>query len=205
VEIHLYLAEPLVRSEHQQTPEELARFKKYGFTLARKFELTPSGRLVLSVGSHYGGQKWSDTAHRTLEDQLGKVILGIEDAAERRIAANLEAKEREIRQREEQHLRDVEQVKANYQHALVEDLDKVVARHERAVRVRAFLRALAVPHQERTAAFAEWVDWAEARAAELDPLTAPQSISKVVRLDFSKLSNQQFERWLKRVPGGGSR
>jgi len=31
------------------------------------------------------------------------------------------------------------------------------------------------------------------QAAELDHLTAPQSIAKVVKLDFSKLSNQQFE------------
>ncbi len=104
-------------------------------------------------------------------------------------------------------MRDVEQVNMNDQRALVEDLDKMVSRHERASKLRAFLHALdiAVPHQERTAAFAECVDWAEARAAELDPLSAPQSISKVVRLDFSKLSNQQFEGWLKRVPGGGSR
>jgi hypothetical protein len=98
-------------------------------------------------------------------------------------------------------------VKANYQHALVEDLDKMVARYERARALRAFLHAVdvGVPHQERTAKFAEWVEWAEARAAELDPLTEPQSISKVVRLDFSKLSNQQFEGWLRRVPGGSAR
>lgn len=170
---------------------------------ARTFDLTPSGRLVLTVGSTYGGQKWSDTAHRTLEAQLGKVILGVEDAAEEKLAAE----ERAIKERDAQHMRDVEQVKANYQHALVEDLEEMVARYERARSLRAFLHALevAVPHQERTVGFAEWVEWAEARAAELDPLMEPQSISKVVRLDFSKFTNQQFEGWLKRVPGGSAR
>jgi len=184
-----------VKAQHQRTPEEEARFKKYGFALARTFELRPSGRLVLSVGSHYSGRKWSDTAHRTLEGQLGKALLGIEDVAEDRVAANLAAQEREVREREEQHLRDVEQVKVNYQRALVEDLDKMVARHERASQLRAFLHALdiAVPRQERTAGFAEWVDWAEARAADLDPLTTPKSISKVVRLDFSRLTTSSLK------------
>ena len=195
VEVHLHLVEPLVKAQHQRTPEEEARFKKYGFALARTFELRPSGRLVLSVGSHYSGRKWSDTAHRTLEGQLGKALLGIEDVAEDRVAANLAAQEREVREREEQHLRDVEQVKVNYQRALVEDLDKMVARHERASQLRAFLHALdiAVPRQERTAGFAEWVDWAEARAADLDPLTTPKSISKVVRLDFSRLTTSSLK------------
>jgi len=207
VEVDLQLVEPLVKSSHQRTPEEEASFKKYGYTFARTIDLTPSGRLVLTVGSTYGGQKWSDTAHRTLEAQLGKVILAVEDAAEQKVTARLEAEERAIQEREEQHRRDVQQVKANYQHALVEDLDEMVARFERARAIRAFLHALevAVPHQERTAKFAEWVEWAEARAAELDPLTDPQSVAKVVKLDFSRLSNQQFEGWLRRVPGGSAR
>jgi len=207
VEIDLQLVEPLVKSAHRRTPEEEASFKKHGYTFARTIDLTPSGRLVLTVGSTYGGQKWSDTEHRTLEAQLGKVILGVEDAAEQKVAAKLEAEQRAIQERQAQRRSDVEQVKANYQHALVEDLDKMVAMHERARALRAFLHALdgAVPHQERTAKFAEWVEWAEARAAKLDPLTEPQSISKVVRLDFSKLSDQQFEGWLRRVPGGSAR
>ncbi|HYQ45803.1 MAG TPA: hypothetical protein VER11_27715, partial [Polyangiaceae bacterium] len=44
-------------------------------------------------------QKWSDTAHRTLEAQLAKVILAVEDAAEGQVAAMAEAEEHAIRER----------------------------------------------------------------------------------------------------------
>jgi hypothetical protein len=55
-----------------------------------------------SGNATYSGQKWSDTAYRTLEAQLGKVILGVEDAAEEKAAAKLAAEERATRECEAQ-------------------------------------------------------------------------------------------------------
>ncbi len=74
--------------------------------------------------------------------------------------------------------------------------------YRRATTIRDFLRALdgAVGHGERSESFAEWADWAMDRATRLDPLSHPESVGKTVRLDFSRLSEEQFQKWLKRSP-----
>jgi hypothetical protein len=42
--------------------------------------------------------------------------------------------------------------------------------------------------------------WAMDCATRLDPVVHPESVAKTVRLDFSKLSEEQFRKWLSRVP-----
>jgi hypothetical protein len=169
--------------EHlNQTPHVLtAEEKRSGSFLAPKFDFHGSGTIQIVVGEswqrHVGS--WRERAPKTIEKQLGAIVLRIE-----RVAATLRARDRaneEWRQRlavaddqrkfaelRSQHLRLVEQ-----------DLERMSEQSERAARIRSFVAAArevlcVVPDSEPSA----YLAWASAYADEIDPLRHPEKIVK---------------------------
>ena len=137
-------------------------------------------------------RRWSDRKTKRLDDQLGEVIVGIEQAAET-LRLRHEERERENREREERRKRAEEaQRRADYFKALRVDLRRMSRRWTVAKEIRSFLDAVeeAVPLSDRGEAFRKWLQWAGQQADGLDPLSAPYMIGRDVEPDASQLTER---------------
>ena len=78
--------------------------------------------------------------------------------------------------------REVEQRRRAHREALTKDLAGLARSWSEAMAVRAFLAATErrVPESERQEGFSRWLDWAKQCAEEMDPLSHPERIAKVL-------------------------
>ncbi len=143
-------------------------------------ELVSSGRLTLEVNPARGaGRSWSDGVG-PLEDALGDVVLGVEDALDEHRKRREEDEARRLAEEAARARAAEEARRAEYRGALVKDLRDMAQRWEEARRVRAFLEAvepaLPVPDEQATT----WLRWAREWAQGHDPLGQPASVPKLV-------------------------
>jgi hypothetical protein len=145
------------------------------------FTHLPARRLTFRVHDLEGTgirQSWSDGRRRTLDACLGKLVAGLEFAAEVKRERRLRRGE-DRRRWEEQWAREQEAKRHRELEAARADcLRKLAADWRSAEEIRAFLRAweVAVPQAQRNGETEEWLRWAGRVAAGLDPLADPSRI-----------------------------
>lgn len=142
-----------------------------------QFEWTSTGELTFQIEARmdYGERKnWKDTKTAPLEKKLSSILAGLSSASvsikvlrEKEEARNREWAEDERRRLERAHATET-------QRRLRLSVVKHTERWERAVRLRAFIKA--VEDRLKIAPIADqemanpWIDWARKQADLLDPL-----------------------------------
>lgn len=176
---HVYplaLTERTTRVPHQPTAQELRQQERNPWTRPPKYDEEFNGRLALgSPANSWNSYSHSDGARWTLESRLGLLLQDLEHRAaeaERRDREQklLKAERRRrwyatIAQAREQQ---VEQHRAQF-------LTAQVGAWQRAAEIRAFCQTARArtgntPVQDGEA---QWLEWAEAYAARIDPLQHP--------------------------------
>ncbi|MEQ1770461.1 MAG: hypothetical protein ABL879_11535 [Devosia sp.] len=176
------IVEQVTRTGHTPTRAEVRARDRYYHSFREggkveypdipQFDWHPTGRLTLSVGS-WSSRNWNDTDRSLIEARLGGIVAAIVGLAEVK-RANEEAEERRRRSYEEACARYEAQVHARNEerrqlHALMRDASRL----QRANRLRDFIAAVedrARQDGDLTPEKRQWIAWAEAKAAWLDPL-----------------------------------
>lgn len=183
------------RTDHLPTPKELADQQRYSWTRIPKYDYAPSTRLRFELpGPHEHQQSsWADGAKSQLEDKLPEIVHEIElraDAAER---ARLQAEER----RRQEQIREQERI-ARATTKLIESrrVDVLLAQLAAWQRVRQLDEYLAtmtakitqLDDPEAAEAAREWLTWAQAYAARLDPLNGALALPPDPEPTYSALA-----------------
>jgi hypothetical protein len=176
-EIGVRVVQPSDRSEHVPTAKELADQHRYSWTHIPKYDYAPSARLKFELpGRHeYQQSSWADGARSCIEDKLPEIFRELEfraDAAARQRRADEERRRREELEEQRRiaratikliqaHRADVLKAQLTaWQHARQLD-NYLTAMHTRITQIE---------DQETAAAAREWLAWARAHTAGLDPL-----------------------------------
>ncbi|MFE3856787.1 hypothetical protein ACFXPN_37340 [Streptomyces griseorubiginosus] len=172
----LALTERTAKVPHEPTPQELRQQERNPWTRLPKYDEEFNGRLALGAptGSWYQhSYSYSDGARWTLESRLGHLLQDLE-----RLAAEAERRERE------KELRDAEQRRRWYA-AVAQAREQQIEQHRatvltgqirawrQAAEIRAFCQAARASDAPVVADEADWLEWAEAYAEQLDPLQGP--------------------------------
>ncbi|WP_371576249.1 hypothetical protein [Streptomyces sp. NBC_01314] len=174
----LTLTERTTKVPHEKTPQEIRQAQHILWPRLPKYDEEFDGRLA--IGAPAGNQyqhaySYSDSARWTLESRLGHLLQKLEH-----LAAEAE------RQQREEELRKTEQRRRWYaavaqarEHQVeryrVKVLTEQVGAWQQAVQIRAFCHAALARYGEASAPASEldWLQWAEAYAARIDPLASP--------------------------------
>ncbi|MET9100755.1 hypothetical protein [Streptomyces antibioticus] len=174
----LALTERTTKVPHEPTPQERRQQERAPWTRLPKYDEEFSGRLVLGAptGSWYQhSYSYSDSARWTLESRLGHLLQNLE-----RLAAEADRRE------QEKELREAEQRRGWYA-AIARAREQQIEQHRATVltgqirawrqadEIRAFCQAARVRASDVPVAAdeADWLEWAEAYAGQLDPLQEP--------------------------------
>jgi hypothetical protein len=184
--VELWLMEHQNQVEHVLTKKEIENRKRGSSSWVPTYDVTASGRLIFETDTPWGYElrkKWSDGKTQRLEDLLGEIVLGLEDigAAVREVS---ERNDRARRAQEDQQVeRAAEQRRRAHREGLAKDLVSLARAWSQATEVRAFLAATEqrVPEGDRHEGFVPWLDWAKEFAEELDPLSHPEKLAKVLQ------------------------
>lgn len=170
------------------TPEEEKRAAtgyRWGIP---KHDHFAGGRLQLVLHDTRGTQSsWSDTKTRTLERQLGSVLLAAEREAVRRRDQRLaderrrqEEEQRRAIEEQERKRQRLREARAKYQERLAADLRRMARAWSEAEELRQFINAVrdAMPNAAQTARTQAWLRWANAYADSMDPLVRAEEVPK---------------------------
>ena len=146
-------------------------------SVSRRFrqvrELT--GQLQLTIKtSHYNKAVWRDEPERSLEDQLGEVVVGLEAMAVEETATKARQAEAERLRWEEERRRAEVQRQQRQDANQWRRLRELAQREEEVQRMRHFvdtLRGRAADECGENEEIAAWLIWAEEWIAAWDPLT----------------------------------
>ncbi len=147
-----------------------------------------TGRLVLKITD---GQPrcWTDSPSRRVEQVLNSFVVGLVSAAEavKRQRARVEKRrqeqeEQERRRQEEERRRREEERLRREEEARFQKLEADVAAWTKAQQIRAYVDAVRTAHNEPGRVLPgndldNWLEWAEGRANELDPLTRSSALA----------------------------
>lgn len=165
--------EEVRQKAHELTERERLQEKRWGHVWTRRFDYDPTGRLSLEVDRWSVPQglrrRWKDSARRSLEDQVGDFVVGIEAIGH---AERLRANEREERERDEaeRRARALEEERRRLEEARrVEQLVGLAERWRSARTVREFLADLERRSGE-VDGLAALIEWGRRAADSLDPL-----------------------------------
>ena len=175
-DVRLSIAERLSQREHVCDPRD-----GHSRLFEPRFDYSPSGNLVLQVGSRWGRHRTvKDGEKAKLEQLLGRAGLACEAEAAELIHLQAERTRREQAEAEHARLRAIEQARAEHQKLLAADLVAMANSWVTANRIRDFLRAVEdrLPPDGRNEATSAWLAWAHTHVANIDPLHAPQQIAK---------------------------
>ncbi|MET7684044.1 hypothetical protein [Streptomyces sp. NPDC005423] len=160
---------------HEPTPQELRQRERNPWTRLPKYDEEFNGRLTLGAptGSWYQhSYSYSDGARWTLESRLEHLLQDLE-----RLAGEAERREREKELREtEQRRRWYGAVAMAREQQIEEHRATVLTGQIRAWRQAAEIRTFCQAARARAegapvaTAEADWLEWAEAHAEQLDPL-----------------------------------
>lgn len=182
--------ELLSKAAYKPTARELENERKYNYPIRKKWTKEPNGRLSLGIAGvpkeYAGAQFWSDYSKDALEDQLGRIVVRIEQAAEFTNQA-LQQKRRQREERERQHW--VERKKVwirTYQQELAKDLRRMASDWDESQRITRFLDACEreAPGNDISSA---WLKSSRAYAAALDPLSRRDEVAKNVNPSEAEL------------------
>jgi hypothetical protein len=175
----LQVEERLTRKPHVVTPaEEKAAAQPWGRKPV-KWDYVPEGRLSVRLfHTHYlfrGHARWTETKTTPLEQQLGKVVVGIEAA----VAAHKNVRAEEDRQKAQRLADERARLRPErlrwYQAWMAKELDDHAAAWARARQVREFLDAYQAVKKPAGAA-SDWLAAARQYADRIDPLTSGATI-----------------------------
>lgn len=160
-----------------ENPERKGSDPQRAYWLPR-YSLVASGVLRLRIdGLEYMGVRrlWQDGKVKRLEQYLGSFVAGLQVAAaalktrrEEQAQAERERQARYQQWLEEERARELEAVRAK-------ELDCQVANWERAIKVRAYLRAVEkagvvyLPAEVRISSLPEWAQWVRGYSERLGP------------------------------------
>lgn len=171
----LVLTERTAKVPYEPTPQELRRKERSPWTPLPKYGDEFNGRLALGAPAksrHQRSYSYSDGARWTLESQLGHLLHDLE-----RIAAEADRQEREKELREAEQRRRWYETVAQAREQQIEQhratvLNGQIRAWRQADEIRAFCQAARVRAGDAPVAAeeADWLEWAEAYAAQLDPL-----------------------------------
>ncbi len=146
-----------------------------------------TGRLILRLEQADASahrRSWSDCSLGQLEDRLHAIVVGVVDVADTIASRRRDEEDRAIRQRDEQ-IREYERYRQRAAEAeKVKGLEDLAARWHKSQQLRAYLAAIRramVSDQDAAsnAALFEWLAWADAYVAWLDPLASGIQLSMV--------------------------
>lgn len=174
----LALTERTAKVPHEPTSQELRQQERHPWTRLPKYDEEFSGRLALGAPAGSWSQhsySYSDGARWTLESRLGHLLQDLE-----RLAAGADRREQEKELREaEQRRRWYAAVARAREQQIEQHRATVLAGQIRAWRqaaeIRAFCQAACARAGDVPVAAdeADWLEWAEAYAVQLDPLREP--------------------------------
>lgn len=181
--VGVQLHQEIDRVRHEPTPADLARAERESWFRVPKFDDLPSDRLRidLSGGYEHRQSRWKDSTSHRLEEWLPQILQEIElraAAAEAaRLAAIAEAAERRRRWELAMEAAKVDFAEAHRWDVFNQEVDDWL----RANHVRAYLQAMgsaieAIAHPEDSLVARQWLGWASAHAADLDPLVGRLAI-----------------------------
>jgi hypothetical protein len=179
-DVRLSIAERLSQREHVRDPRD-----DHSRLFEPRFDYSPSGILVLQVGSRWGRHRTVKDGERAkLEQLLGRAVLACEAEAAELMQIQQERTRREQAEAECARLRAVEQARAEHQKLLAADLVAMANSWVTANRIRDFLRAVEnrLPAEGRSEGANAWLGWARAHADSIDPLSAAEKIAKKLML-----------------------
>ena len=139
----------------------------------------PTGFLSLRItNTAYSGlrQTWNDGNKKTVEEHLGRFVLGLHEAAVHLRQERLEREESEKRHQEEQQRREEVERQQLAEANAVKQLEATAEQWERSCRIKDFLRSLedkvtkSNPEQLNGPEFQRWLVWAHAYADKIDPI-----------------------------------
>ncbi|MFD0076536.1 hypothetical protein ACFVIY_29300 [Streptomyces sp. NPDC127166] len=174
----LAVTERTSKMPHEPTPQEIRRQQHSPWTQIPKYDLEFNGRLEVGAPAgdwHQRSYTYSDGARWALESRLGRLLRDPEG-----IAASAE------RQRQEEERRKAEQRRQWYA-AVAQARERQVERHRaetlaeqvkawrQADGIRAFCQAARARAEDDSLppVQSEWLEWTEAHAERIDPLSAP--------------------------------
>ncbi|MFI2314261.1 hypothetical protein [Streptomyces sp. CB00072] len=162
---------------HEPTAQELRQQERSPWTRLAKYDHEFNGRLEIGAptGTWYQhSYTYSDGARWTLESRLGLLLQGLEHRAAESERRKQEAELREAEQQREWYAAVARARELQIEQHRAKVLVEQAKSWSRAEEIRAFCLAArartagdTVPEGE-----AEWLQWAEAYAARIDPLSA---------------------------------
>ena len=174
------LREPSRQRTHEPTAEKLRREKQYGRHWEPPYDYSPTGRLSLEIEGWLGDRglrsRWRDSARRTVEDQLGDFIVGIEAVGDLHRRREEERKERERIEAEERARRKEEEERKRREAEREARLVEMASRWRSSGNLREFLLALE-HHQPHVEGIEEVIVWGREVADRMDPLASPGAIA----------------------------
>ncbi|MFF8566017.1 hypothetical protein ACF06N_13775 [Streptomyces albidoflavus] len=171
----LVLTERTTKVPHEPSPQELRQQERNPWTRLPKYDEEFNGRLAIGAPAksrYQHSYSYSDGARWTLESRLGLLLQDLE-----RLAAEAERRDQEQERLEAERRRRWYAALAHARQQQIEQhrsktLIEQVEAWQQAAGIRAFCHAARVrangtpvPAKE-----AEWLEWAETYAAQLDPL-----------------------------------
>ncbi|MFB7543549.1 hypothetical protein ACFC0N_27100 [Streptomyces zaomyceticus] len=174
----LAVTERTSKVPHEPTPQEIRRQQRSPWTHIPKYDLEFNGRLEIGapVGDwHQRAYTHSDGARWTLESRLGRLLRDLEEivvSAERR---QQEEERRKAEQRRQWYAVVAQARERQIERHRAETLAEQVKAWHQAHEIRAFCRAARARAEDDSLppVQSEWLEWAEAHAERIDPLSAP--------------------------------
>jgi hypothetical protein len=176
----LQVEERLTRKPHVVTPSEQKAAAPPWGRKPVKWDYVPEGRLSIRLyRTHYlfrGRVHWTETKSMPLEQQLGKVVVGIESA----LTAHKDARAEEERQKAQRLADERARLRPErlrwYQAWMAMELEAKASAWARARQLRGFLDAYEIANKP-TGPAAEWLAAAHHYVDRLDPLTSGATIA----------------------------
>lgn len=168
-----------VRKDHVPTKKELEENAKWSYYTFPKWDYTPSGKLSLTINT-WGGKgikkKWTDTATKSIEDQINSFISNIFQIAYLKKQESLRREEEKRRWMLEQERLEEEKKRREIEKQKLMALENQAAQWEKSKQLRNFIdevekRASKMSLSiEKTEQIKQWLMWAREHADNLDPL-----------------------------------
>lgn len=174
--VPILLKEIQKRVEHKPTKEEIAESKRYSWNHIPPYDLIKTGQLIFKIDEYHLKRKhWRDSDTRTIEDQIGEIIIWVMEAINvvKTIREEREAREKH-RLEEELKQRKLEEIR-KHETELVELLEELSSDSDRAEKIRRFANRIEFKSQEITDSekrkqVLSFIKWARDKADWIDPL-----------------------------------
>lgn len=173
----LAITERTTKVPHEPTAQELRQQERNPWTRLAKYDHEFNGRLEIGApaGTWYQhSYTYSDGARWTLESRLGHLLLNLEDRAAESERRKRQEELREAEQRREWYAAVARARELHIEQHRAKVLVEQAEAWTRAEEIRAFCLAARARTAGGTApeGEAEWLQWAEAYAARIDPLSS---------------------------------